>query len=93
MTPCAANRPAGSGLSPRRTRFGKVFYGCVNDPTCDDTAWEKPVPVTRPACKNPTMGEKTRKPRGKDPIQVLLCPKCGPGEPMGNLHVFVTNPN
>ncbi len=73
----------GGGLSPRKTRFGKVFYGCTNYPKCDFTAWDKPVPVTCPACKNPTMGEKTRKLRGKDPIQVLLCPKCGHEEPMG----------
>ncbi|MCE1204683.1 MAG: type I DNA topoisomerase [Holophagaceae bacterium] len=73
----------GGGLSPRKTRFGKVFYGCTNYPKCDFTAWDKPVPVTCPACKNPTMGEKTKKPRGKDPIQVLLCPKCGHEEPMG----------
>jgi DNA topoisomerase-1 len=73
----------GGGLSPRKTRFGKVFYGCTNYPKCDFTAWDKPVPVTCPACKNPSMGEKTRKPRGKDPIQVLICPKCGHEEPMG----------
>ena len=73
----------GSGLSPRKTRFGKVFYGCVAYPKCDYTAWDKPVPVTCPACKNPSMGEKTRKPRGKDPIQVLICPKCQHEEPMG----------
>jgi hypothetical protein len=29
------------------------------------------------------MLEKTRKPRGKDPIQVILCPKCGFEEPLG----------
>ena len=73
----------GGGLSPRKTRFGKIFYGCTNYPKCDFTAWDKPVPVTCPSCKNPIMGEKTKKPRGKDPIQVLLCPKCGHEEPMG----------
>ncbi|MEI6592988.1 MAG: type I DNA topoisomerase [Holophagaceae bacterium] len=73
----------GGGLSPRKTRFGKVFYGCTNYPKCDHTAWDKPVPVTCPACKNPSMGEKTRKPRGKEPIQVLICPKCQHEEPMG----------
>jgi DNA topoisomerase-1 len=73
----------GGGLSPRKTRFGKVFYGCTNYPKCDYTAWDKPVPVTCPQCKNPSMGEKTRKPRGKDPIQVLICPKCQHEEPMG----------
>ena len=73
----------GGGLSPRKTRFGKVFYGCTNYPKCDHTAWDKPVPVTCPQCKNPSMGEKTKKPRGKDPIQVLICPKCQHEEPMG----------
>jgi len=73
----------GGGLSPRKTRFGKIFYGCTNYPKCDHTAWDKPVPVTCPACKNPTMGEKTKKPRGKDPIQVLICPSCKHEEPMG----------
>lgn len=73
----------GGGISPRKTRFGKVFYGCTNYPKCDYTAWDKPVPVTCPACKNPTMGEKTKKPRGKDPIQVLVCPNCKHEEPLG----------
>jgi len=73
----------GGGLSPRKSRFGKVFYGCTNYPKCDYTAWDKPVPVTCPACKHPTMGEKTKKPRGKDPIQVLVCPQCKHEEPMG----------
>jgi DNA topoisomerase I len=74
--------PSG-GPSPRKPRFGKVFYGCTHDPKCDDTAWDRPVPLTCPSCKNSTMSDKTRKPRGKDPIQVLLCPKCGHEEMMG----------
>lgn len=73
----------GSDLSPRKTRFGKVFYGCVAYPKCDFTAWDKPVPRTCPKCKNNYMVEKTRKPRGKDPIQVILCPNCEFEEPMG----------
>ena len=73
----------GGDLSPRKTRFGKVFYGCTKYPKCDFTAWDKPVPRTCPKCKSNYMVEKTRKPRGKDPIQVLLCPKCEYEEPMG----------
>ena len=30
----------------------------------------------------PGMGEKMRKPRGKDPITVLLCPQCKHEEPL-----------
>jgi DNA topoisomerase-1 len=75
----------GGDVAPRKTRFGKVFYGCTNYPKCDFTAWDKPVPRKCPKCANPYLVEKTRKPRGKDPIQVLLCPKegCGFEEGMG----------
>ena len=31
----------------------------------------------------PNVTEKTRKPRGKDPVTVLLCPACKHEEPMG----------
>ncbi len=75
----------GGDLSPRKTRFGKIFYGCTNYPKCDFTAWDKPVARTCPKCKSPYMTEKQRKPRGKDPIMVLLCPNpaCKYEEPMG----------
>jgi DNA topoisomerase-1 len=73
----------GGDLSPRKTRFGKVFYGCTNYPKCDFTAWDKPVPRSCPACKANYMVEKTRKPRGKDPVTVLLCPACSHEEPLG----------
>ena len=73
----------GGDLSPRKSRFGKVFYGCTKYPKCDFTAWDKPVPMSCPKCKNPYLTEKTKKPRGKDPITVLLCPACKHEEPMG----------
>ena len=73
----------GGDLSPRKTRFGKIFYGCTKYPKCDFTAWDKPVPRSCPACKGKYMVEKTRKPRGKDPVTVLLCPACAHEEPLG----------
>ena len=73
----------GGDLSPRKTRFGKIFYGCTKYPKCDFTAWDKPVPKSCPACKGTYMVEKTRKPRGKDPVTVLLCPACAHEEPLG----------
>jgi len=73
----------GSDLSPRKSRFGKIFYGCTKYPKCDFTAWDKPVPMSCPKCKANYMTEKTRKPRGKDPVTVLLCPACKHEEPMG----------
>ena len=83
MNPAPLSSRPDCPISPRQTRFGKIFYGCTNDPKCDYTAWDKPVPVTCPDCKNPLMGEKTKKTRGKDPIQVLVCPNCKHEEPMG----------
>jgi DNA topoisomerase-1 len=73
----------GGDLSPRKSRFGKVFYGCTNYPKCDFTAWDKPVPRSCPKCKSKYMVEKVRKPRGKEPVTVLLCPQCAHEEPMG----------
>ena len=73
----------GGDLSPRKTRFGKVFYGCTNYPKCDYTAWDKPTLKSCPQCKAKMMYEKQRKPRGKDPITVLLCIECKHEEPMG----------
>ena len=83
MNPAPLSSRPDCPISPRQTRFGKIFYGCTNDPKCDYTAWDKPVPVTCPDSKNPLMGEKTKKTRGKDPIQVLVCPNCKHEEPMG----------
>ncbi len=73
----------GGELVARKSRFGKLFYGCANYPKCTWLSWDKPVPRACPACKHPFVVEKTRKPRGKDPIQVLLCPACKHEEPMG----------
>ena len=35
----------------RRSRRGRVFYGCSTYPECDYTSWDKPVPGSRcPQC-------------------------------------------
>ena len=73
-TPCPR---CGGDLSPRKSRKGKAFYGCTNYPKCDFTAWDKPVPKACPLCRSAYLLEKKRKPRGKDPITVLLCPTEG----------------
>ena len=71
-----------SDISPRKSRFGKIFYGCTGYPKCDFITWDKPRPISCPQCANAYMGEKVRKPRGKDPITVLLCPECKHEEPL-----------
>jgi len=69
----------GGDLAQRKSRYGKVFYGCTKYPKCDFCVWDKPVPKRCPKCGSPFLLEKTRKPRGKDPITVLVCPTDGCG--------------
>lgn len=37
-------------LVERRTKKGRVFYGCSNYPECDYTIWDKPVQKNCPEC-------------------------------------------
>jgi len=34
----------------RKTRKGRVFYGCANYPTCDFTSWKRPLATPCPKC-------------------------------------------
>jgi DNA topoisomerase-1 len=34
----------------RRTRKGRIFYGCSNYPECDFTSWKKPISTPCPEC-------------------------------------------
>jgi len=34
----------------RKTRRGRVFYGCANYPDCDFTSWKRPLPAACPTC-------------------------------------------
>jgi DNA topoisomerase-1 len=34
----------------RKTRKGRLFYGCANYPNCDFTTWKRPLPTPCPAC-------------------------------------------
>ena len=36
----------------KKTKNGKVFYGCGNYPTCDFMSWELPAPDFCPVCRN-----------------------------------------
>ncbi len=40
----------GGDLIERKTRKGRVFYGCANYPNCDWTSWKKPIKQPCPAC-------------------------------------------
>jgi len=40
----------GGYITERRTRKGRVFYGCSNYPNCDFAVWDKPIPERCPQC-------------------------------------------
>lgn len=40
----------GGDLIERKTRKGRVFYGCANYPNCDWTSWKKPIKPPCPTC-------------------------------------------
>ncbi len=40
----------GGDIVLRKTRKGRIFYGCENYPNCDFTSWKKPIKTSCPAC-------------------------------------------
>ncbi len=41
---------AGGEIVQRKTRRGRIFYGCSRYPECDFTSWKLPIPKPCPAC-------------------------------------------
>lgn len=59
-------------FAEKKSRYGKLFYGCSNYPECNNAMWTKPFAFDCPSCGYPVMGEKFTKKNGKQ----LECPKC-----------------
>jgi DNA topoisomerase I len=59
----------GGEIVERKSRRGKVFFGCVNYPDCDFTLWNRPVPEKCPDCGGPFLVEKVTKRHGRQ----LIC--------------------
>ncbi len=58
-------RPGCEGeLVVKKSKRGKVFYGCGTYPDCDRVYWDKPVLETCPNCNAPFLLEKTTKKQG-----------------------------
>ncbi len=55
----------------KRTRRGKLFFGCDKFPTCKFASWDRPVAKACPSCDNPYMVEKNQ-----SSGLVYLCPRC-----------------
>ena len=64
-TGVACPQPGCSGeLVGRKSKRGKVFYGCSRYPDCDYAIWDKPVPIGCPVCDAPFLVERTTKKDG-----------------------------
>jgi DNA topoisomerase-1 len=48
----------------RRSKRGKIFYGCSQFPKCEFATWDKPVAKECPACGAKILAEKTTKKEG-----------------------------
>jgi len=55
-------------LTEKRTRRGKVFYGCSNYPKCDFATWSKPIEDPCPVCKGLQAQAKKN---------LIKCQQCG----------------
>ena len=60
----------GSDIVERKSRRGRVFYGCSAYPDCDFTLWQRPLPEKCPDCGSPYLVEKTTKRAGRQ----VVCP-------------------
>jgi DNA topoisomerase-1 len=62
----------GGEIKEKRTKKGRVFYGCENYPRCKFASWDKPVARSCAACGYSIMVEKTGGKKGTR----LVCPRC-----------------
>ncbi|MEJ7616929.1 MAG: DNA topoisomerase [Pyrinomonadaceae bacterium] len=61
-TGVACARPGCRGeLVVKKSKRGKLFYGCSEYPKCDAVFWDKPIAEPCPQCKAPFVLEKTTK--------------------------------
>jgi DNA topoisomerase-1 len=49
----------------RKSRRGKIFYGCDRYPECKIATWDRPVQESCPDCKEPILLEKLTKRAGR----------------------------
>lgn len=66
---CLQKNCSGS-IVEKKSRRGKIFYGCSKYPDCTFASWDKPVDRACPDCKSPFLVEKETKREGK----FLKCP-------------------
>ncbi len=80
---CKNNKPFSLGIScpkdgcsgyivERRSKRGKVFYGCSEYPNCDFASWYLPVATPCENCGLPYLEQRSNQKQGK----FLYCPSC-----------------
>jgi DNA topoisomerase-1 len=64
-TGLACTRPGCKGeIVVKKSKRGKIFYGCSEYPKCDVVFWDKPIATPCPNCNAPFLLEKTTKKEG-----------------------------
>jgi DNA topoisomerase-1 len=59
----------------RKSRRGKIFYGCSRFPKCEFASWDKPIAQDCPQCGAKILAEKTTKKQGT--FLICLSGECG----------------
>jgi len=62
---CPQDADKGGEIVERKSKRGKIFFGCSNYPDCDFVLWNRPVPEPCPKCRAPFLVEKTTKKHGR----------------------------
>ena len=66
---CPKDADKGGEIVERKSKRGKVFFGCSNYPDCDFVLWNRPIAEPCPKCAAPFLVEKITKQHGRQ----LLC--------------------
>ncbi|MCO4795496.1 MAG: type I DNA topoisomerase, partial [Bacteriovoracaceae bacterium] len=59
-------------FAEKKSRYGKIFYGCTSYPDCETALWSRPYKHDCPSCGYGIMGDRVTKREGHQ----LQCPKC-----------------
>lgn len=59
-------------FAEKKSRYGKIFYGCTNYPNCENALWSAPRLYDCEGCGYPLMVDRITKRWGHQ----LQCPKC-----------------
>jgi len=66
---CPKDADKGGEVVERKSKRGKMFFGCSNYPDCDFVLWNRPILEKCPKCDAPYLVEKITKKHGRQ----LLC--------------------